>query len=250
MYNLRTYAVSVSLALAVFWSPARSWAAPLTLSHGWSVNVSGGQVAAEEAIAMMERGLDDPRFLVLYTTADYGEREITATLRQRYPEARIFGMNVYRGVFTADGLHVGERGSLAMMGFAGGDLSFGVAAREVKEGADISAVTRETLAAAALDAAATPEDQPSMVLLGALKGREDEIVAELGKLIPQGVPLIGGTHCDNRFQRGHVIGNDDIVKPGIVIGLIYSRGVSVPPTTRVSSAGRNRGSSRPVKAAC
>jgi hypothetical protein len=222
VHKLPKRALYIGLALTLFCA-SWSWAEPLKLAHGWSVDASGGQVAAAEAIAKMEKGIDAPRFIVLYTTADYGERETVATLRQRYPEAKIFGMNVYRGVFTSDGLHIGERGSLAMMGFAGGDLAFGVAARTVKDSADITAVTRETFAAAARDAGATPEDQPSMVLLGALKGKEDIVVAELGNLVPRDVPLIGGTHCNNNFQQGYVIGNDEIIESGIVIGLIYSQ---------------------------
>ena len=223
MDKLPERAVAIGLALTVCCAPAWSWAEPLKLAQGWSVHINGGQVATDEAIARMEKSIDAPRFIVLYTTADYGERETVTTLRERYPEAKIFGMNVYRGVFTSDGLHIGERGSLAMMGFAGGDLAFGVAAREVKDGADITALTRETFAAAAHDAGATPEDPPSMVLLGALKGKEDVVVAELGNLVPRDIPLIGGTHCNNNFQQGYVIGNDEIIKPGIVIGLIYSQ---------------------------
>jgi hypothetical protein len=170
----------------------------------------------------VEKRVDNPGFIVLYTTADYGEPEIAATLQERYPAARLFGMNVYRGVFTSDGLHVGEGGSLAMMGFAGGDLVFGVAAREVKEGADIAAITRETFAAAVRDAGSSPDLQPSMVLLGALKGTEDRLVAELRTLMHSDVPLIGGTHCDNNFRPGYVFGNTELIKPGIVIGLVYS----------------------------
>ena len=222
MCKLLVRAASIGLALSLFWAPARTGAEPLKLAHGWSVNPSGGKAATDEAIAMMEKVIDVPRFIVLYATADYGEREIATTLRDRHPDARLFGMNVYRGVFTSDGLHIGERGSLAMMGFAGGDLAFGVAAREVKNGTDIADVTRQTLAAAVADAGVTPGEQPSMVLLGALKGKEDLVVAELGKLVPRDVPLVGGTHCDNRFRQGYVIGNDEIIKPGIVIGLVYS----------------------------
>ncbi len=220
MYTLLTGAVFVGLMLSVNSSPAV--ASPLKLSHGWSVHIGGGKTATAEAIGMMEKGLDNPRFVVLYTTADYGEPEIAATLLERYPEAKLFGMNVYRGVFTSDGLHIGIRGSLAMMGFEGGDLIFGVAARQVKDGVDIAAITRETFTAAAQNAGVASEIPPSMVLLGALKGTEDAVVAELGKLMHSDVPLIGGTHSDNSFRPGYVLGNNELIEHGIVIALIYS----------------------------
>ncbi len=195
---------------------------PLLMAHGWSVHPDGGQVAAEEAIAMMQHTVKSPRFIVLYTTADYGEPEVARTLQDRFPDAKLFGMNVYKGVFSPDGLHIGERGSLAVMGFSGGDLAFGVGIREVPDGGDVSSITKAALADAARDAGRTLEDVPSVVLLGAMKGKEDAVVAGLNDLMPAHVPLVGGTHCDDRFGQGYVIGRNLICKPGIIVGLIYS----------------------------
>ena len=205
-------------------APSLLHAAPLTMAHGWSVNPEGGRVAAEEAIAMMERVVDSPRFIVLYTTAGYGEEEIAATLRNRFPEAKLFGMNVYKGVFTSDGLHIGEKGSLAVMGFSGGDLGFGVGVRAMPEGGDASTVTKEAFADAIRDAGRSSNTLPAVVLLGAMKGKEDAVVKGIGQVLSKDVPLVGGTHCDDRFGQGFVIGNDKICKPGILVGLIYSQG--------------------------
>ena len=177
--------VAFLLAAVLFWAfPSRLHAEPLTMAHGWSVNPEGGITAINEAIAMMQKHVKSPRFIVLYTTAEYGEEEIVRTLRSRYPEAKLFGTNVYKGVFSTDGLHIGEKGSLAIMGFAGGDLRFGIGARHVEDGADIAALTKGAIEDAARSAGKTLQDKPSVILLGATKGKEDVIVQGIGKWIP------------------------------------------------------------------
>ena len=212
----------VAVAILGFGLSAELQANPLIMAHGWSVNPAGGAAAIEEAVAMMQNTLDDPTCIVLYTTAGYGEREICDKLRQRFPKAKLFGMNVYKGVFTSDGLHLGKRGALAIMGFAGGDLVFGVGASEVRDGADVVDLTGNTIAAAVRDAGKTPQDKPAVILLGATKGREDAIVAGIADTLANDIPLIGGTHCTDTFGQGFVVGNGVLHKPGVVIGLIYS----------------------------
>ncbi len=197
-------------------------AEPLQMAHGWSVNPQGGNVAADEAITMMLKTVKKPRFIVLYTTADYGEQEIVQTLRNRFPDAKLFGTNVYKGVFSSDGLHIGQKGSLAIMGFAGGDLQFGVSARKVEEGADVVALTKDAIADAAKDAGKSPEDKPSVILLGATKGKEDAIVTGISDAFACDIPLIGGTHCTDVFGHGYVIETDNMYNPGLIVGLIYS----------------------------
>ncbi len=214
---------AICMAVSISMSPSVSRGETLQMAHGWSVNPSGGQVAIDEAIAMMQEKMTSPRFIVLFTTADYGEQEVAKTLQIRFPEAKLFGMNVYKGVFTSDGLHIGKRGSLAIMGFAGGDLAFGVGIREVPDNADVTAITKEALTDAARDAGRTLDDVPSVVLLGAMKGKEDAVVAGVNDMMSAYVPLVGGTHCDDRFGQGYVIGTDKICKPGVIVGLIYSQ---------------------------
>ena len=212
--------ITVAILLLPAASPAH--ADPLTMAHGWSVNPAGGEAAVDEAIAMMQEAVEDPAFIVLYTTAGYGEAEIAETLRRRFREAKLFGMNVYKGVFSSDGLHIGENGSLALMGFAGGDLVCGIGAREVPADADVVEVTKAAIADAARDAGRTLKDRPAVILLGATKGKEDAIVEAIGQVLPEDIPLVGGTHCDDVFGQGYVIGNDTICRPGVIVGLVYS----------------------------
>ena len=223
MADLRFVRTIAALAVVAFLAcPSPVQAEPLTMAHGWSVNPDGGAAAANEAIAMMQKHVQDPHFIVLYTTADYGVEAIAETLRAKFPDAKLFGISVYKGVFTSDGLHIGEKGSLAIMGFAGGDLAVGVAVREVPEGADARAVTKQALADAAEDAGRSLDEDPSVVLLGSMKGGEDAAVVGISELISQDVPLVGGTQCDDGFSEGYVIGNDKIYRPGIIVGLLYT----------------------------
>ncbi|MBN1491488.1 MAG: FIST C-terminal domain-containing protein [Phycisphaerae bacterium] len=222
--NARTRMIAfVGACLILVCSPTLA-AEPLRMAHGWSVNPAGGKVAIEEAIVMMSRTVKDPKLIVLYTTANYGEQEIASTLRSRFPQAKLFGMNVYKGVFTSDGLHMGEKGSLAIMGFAGGDLVCGIGVKEVPDGADVMALTKSAIEDAARDAGRKPDEKPAVILLGATKGHEDAIVKSISETLAADIPLAGGTHCDDVFGQGYVIGNDKIYKPGLIVGLMYSEG--------------------------
>ncbi|MBN1844945.1 MAG: FIST C-terminal domain-containing protein [Sedimentisphaerales bacterium] len=222
--RIQTIQTLFFLGAVLFWAfPAPLDAEPLTMAHGWSVNPQGGTTAAEEAIAMMQRTVPNPRFIVLFTTADYGEQEIVQTLRGRFPQAKLFGMNVYKGVFSSDGLHVGEKGSLAIMGYAGGNLVFGISAKSVDDDADVTALTKQAIRDAIQDAGMTEKDKPSLILLGATKGKEDAIVRGIDEAIPDDIPLVGGTHCNDVFGQGYVIENDKLFKPGLIVGLIYSQ---------------------------
>ena len=224
MINARLIRIVILLsAVSILALPSQLNAETLKMAHGWSVNPQGGKVAADEAIAMMLKVVKKPRFIVLYTTANYGEQEIVKTLRGRFPETKLFGINVYKGVFSSDGLHIGEKGSMAIMGFAGGDLQFGISAKKVEDGADLVALTKDAIAAAAKDAGKTLKDKPSVILLGATKGKEDAIVNGISQVFTGDIPLVGGTHCTDVFGQGYVIENDKMFKPGLIVGLIYSK---------------------------
>ena len=192
------------------------------MADGWSTNPEGGAAAAHEAIKMMQKGVPAPEFIVLYTTADYGVPDIAATLRSEFPNARLFGISAYKGVFTSDGLHIGERGSLAIMGFSGGDHAFGVGVREMPKGGDASLLTKQALADAATDAGKAPQDTPALILLGAAKGTEDAAVLAVRDFVAVDVPLVGGTQCDDGFSEGFAIGNDQIFRPGIIVAVLYT----------------------------
>jgi hypothetical protein len=192
------------------------------MAHGWSTNPAGGATAAQEAIQMMQKRVKSPQFIVLYTTADYGVKEIAATLRSQFPNAKLFGISAYKGVFTSDGLHIGERGALAIMGFSGGDHSFGVGVRAMPEGGNASVLTKQALADAAKDAGKSQKDTPALILLGAAKGTEDAVVLAIRDFVAEDVPLVGGTQCDDGFSQGYVIGNDQIFRPGIIVATIYT----------------------------
>ena len=80
------------LAVSILGFPSLLRADSVQMAHGWSVHPSGGQVAVDEAIAMMQKDVKNPRFIVLYTTANYGEQDIAKRLQSRFPEAKLFGM--------------------------------------------------------------------------------------------------------------------------------------------------------------
>ncbi len=195
----------------------------LTMAHGWSVNPKGGIPAIQEAISMMKEKVAAPDFIVVYYTANYGDNHIHAELRRQFPEAKLFGMNVYRGVFSSDGLHLGDGGSLAIMGYQGSDFSFGVSVKKLDTGTDVIATTKEAVKDAVKDAGMETTDAPAVVLLGTAKGSEDTIIEGLNSVLPKSVSLVGGTACDNDYRPGYVFDRDSLVKPGVVVGLIYSK---------------------------
>lgn len=224
MIDLRCLRTTAVVVVAGALACARlASAEPLTMAYGWSTHPEGGTQAAHEAIKMMQKSVTAPGFIVLYTTADYGVEEIAKTLRSEFPSAKLFGISVYKGVFTSDGLHIGEHGALAIMGFSGGDHAFGVGVCGMPAGGDAALLTKQALADAATNAGRSPQDTPALILLGATKGTEDVAVLAIRDSVAGDVPLVGGTQCDDGFSQGYVIGNDQIFRPGTIVATIYTQ---------------------------
>lgn len=92
--------------------------------YGWHVDGTEEE-AVKKSVAMMKKGVADPELGVLYTTVGYNTRRVMKTLRKEIGEKpKIFGLTSCWGVVTTDGVHAGEKASLAVLGIFEESSSF------------------------------------------------------------------------------------------------------------------------------
>lgn len=196
--------------------------AAMKMGYGWSVNPDGKE-AISEAIKMMRQKIEKPAFIVLYTTADYDAKAISDEINTQFINIKVFGITVYKGVFSSDGLHIGKKGSLAIMGFEGDDFEVGIGISKVEQNGNHKDITKKVLEDAAKDAGKKLEDKPALILLGQVRWADRGVIEGCASLFSKETPLVGGTSCDSNFAAGNVFGNKKVIKEGIVTALIYTK---------------------------
>jgi len=229
--------LSPLIAVAMFlWTATAG--AQTEIAYGWSVHASEAQAAAE-AGSMLKKGLTRaPNFVILLATSGYSSPKVLLDeVREELGNPKLFGFTSYRGVFTPDGVHVGEKGaSLAILGFATSDYAIGAGvgrlAREdlfdmgLLRDANPEAVakaTREAIAAARAQAGQAEDATPALILLSSQPGTEELVLDEVKRVFGDKVPLFGGSSNKNDFTFGPVFANDRVSEKGLAIALFFGK---------------------------
>jgi len=69
----------------------------------------------------------------MFITEEFDGQKIADTLNSRFSDAKIFGFQIFRGVFSPDGVHIGKNGSVGIFGLEGKGYTVGVAAAEFEK---------------------------------------------------------------------------------------------------------------------
>jgi hypothetical protein len=194
-------------------------AADVKIGYGWSVNPDEAQ-AVEEAVAMMKKTVTKPNFLVLFTEDSYENDDIIAkNLSKSTNGAKIYGLEGSYAVFTNDGVHVGEKGSLAILGIQAPKWRVGVGIKDMSDANTTMQIKERALSAieeAIRDAGKTKDDQPSLVLVAPTKLKEEPILETIEYIFGKNVRVTGGTP-----GGPNVTADDKVVKDGFATALIY-----------------------------
>ena len=147
-------------------------AAEIKISYGWSNNPDETE-AVNEAVAMMYKEIDNPSLIILLSESSYENDDIIARkLYELTNGARIFGLEGSYAVFTNDGVHVGEKGSIAILGVKAPSWSVGVGAKDMsaaKSPMQIKEMAMDAIKEAVNDAGRTLDDRPDLVLVAPTK---------------------------------------------------------------------------------
>lgn len=204
----------------------------LEMNYGWSINADE-QTAVREAVAAMKaKGLENPTFVLAFTTADYDHAVLTKELKAQIGEAKVCGMTGYQSVFTPDGFHRGEKGGIAILGFDMDDpVGVGIGELEVINLAGTAGVlatektkeiARSILLQAVENAGKALEDQPTMIYLAIPTGVEELCLEAVTDVFGPDIPLAGATTVTNDIGPGIVFLNEQVESPALLAVLFYT----------------------------
>ena len=218
-YRLRNCLVLVALLLTTL-PLSKSNAADVRLGYGWSVKPKEAK-AVEEALVMMRKTITKPSLIILLTESSYDNDEVIAhELRAATNNAKVFGIEGTYAVFSGDGIHVGKKGSLALLGIEAPAWNIGVGVTDMstaKTPTQIKEKSMQAIEAAIQDAGKTKEDEPTLILIAPTKVKEEPILETIEYVFGKNVRIAGGTP-----GGPNVTANAKVVKNGFAISVIYA----------------------------
>jgi hypothetical protein len=199
---------------------SRNEAAEIKIGYGWSINPVESQ-AVKEAVEMMGRTIDTPDLVILLVESSYEKDDLIA--RELYKltnGSKIFGLEGSYAVFSNDGIHAGEKGSLAILGIKAPSWSIGVSVKDMSEAKtpmQIKEMTIDVIKEAVSNAGRTLEDGPDLVLVAPTKLQEEPILNAIEYIFGSNVRISGGT------PGGSVtFANSRAVENGFALTLVYA----------------------------
>ena len=195
--------------------------AELKSGHGWSVN-SDHEMALEEAINMMGKEITAPFIIHVYFTEEFNGQKISDTLNNRFKDAKIFGFQIFKGVFSPDGVHIGKNGSIGIFGLEGKGYTVGVAAAGLEKDKFTQKDIEALVAAVAKDAGKTMKDIPTLISMGTEYYTVIPMLNRLMSVFPKETKLVGGTAVNNSYGPGQVLGNNKSYKTGVTLAFVYT----------------------------
>jgi len=190
--------------------------------YGWSVNGDESQ-AVEEAVSMMKAKLEkSPDFAFLFSSIGYGEEKLLQEINELLPGTKIYGGTSCLGPMTADGFHVGEKASLAIMGISSEKIAWGVG------GADLDKLSpreagKEAVLGAIESAGKEKTEKPNIVFITAAPGMEETILKGIEDIVGKEVPIFGGSSGDNEIiGEWRQFVNDKVYSNGLALAVAYT----------------------------
>jgi hypothetical protein len=217
--NLKTIAIMVVFALIPL-PFLQCEAADVKIGYGWSVNPDEAR-AVKEAVVMMQKTITKPNLVILFAESLYENDEVIAqNLSKLTNGAKIYGLEGTYAVFSGDGIHVGRKGSLAILGIEAPSWSVGIGVKDMCDAKTPMQIKERTISAieeAIHDADKTKEDEPSLVLVAPTKLKEEPILEAIEYIFGKNVRIAGGTP-----GSPNVTANGKVVKNGFVLAVIYA----------------------------
>ncbi|HBG60602.1 MAG: hypothetical protein A2Y03_00830 [Omnitrophica WOR_2 bacterium GWF2_38_59] len=193
--------------------------AKVKIGSGWSVNIEESK-AANEAIQMLKRTIPNPDFIYLMVESEYDKSIIIEQLRETFKDAKLFGLEVSFAVFTQEGIHKGEKGSLAMLGIEAPSWKIGLGIADMSQKTtmkDIKEITSQTIISAVKDAGKSISDKPSFILISPAKLKEQPILEAIEEFFGHEIKLMGGTPANST-----VFSNNNVIDGGFALAVFYA----------------------------
>lgn len=175
------------------------------------------RTAIAEAISRLKLQIINPKLILVYFSESYEVAPFQEALHSAFPEAQILGCSSCQGVMTDEGYHGGAGVALwAISDYYGAYGSAIVATSQSKY-----EMARQALLKAIANCQRFGE-MPSMILLHASPGEEEDIIRGIEDELGTSVPIIGGSAADNFIQGNWMIFNQEQQsKNGVGICVFY-----------------------------
>lgn len=192
------------------------------VGYGWSVKNTASE-AASESISMLRAklGSKDPHYILFYYTVAYDPAVIIKAIRDEYgPDVQIQGMSSLRGVMSKDGYHVGEVGSMAILGVADSAIRIGVAGVSL-DGIDPRVAGKKVVEDAIKNSGR--EGMPKFIYMTVAPGVEEKILPGMEDVVGIKTPIIGGSSGDNDLTaKWTQVANGEVYKNSVVVAAVYT----------------------------
>lgn len=201
-------------------------------AYGYSIKDSESE-AVQEAVSMIKTKVARPDYILLFSTVGYDSEIILKEVNRLLPAAKVYGGTSMLSVMSSRGLHLGNKGSLAMIGVSSPKIAFGVGGANIDDYASAKEAGKAAMQNA-LKNSGREGESPQLVLITGSPGSEEEILKGIEEVIGWGIPVIGGSAGDNdlsgkwkQFANNEVYGNGvslTAVFTDLKIGYYYEAG--------------------------
>nr|WP_086940099.1 FIST N-terminal domain-containing protein [Thaumasiovibrio occultus] len=176
------------------------------------------ETAIDQAVTSLKRELSAPDFILVYHTQDHDGEEVRRKLTQHFPHSTLLGCTSSRGVLDNQAYYANP--ALALWGCSDPDGAFGSAINHYYAGQAFQTAQRSIKEA--IEQSGRLGELPSLVLLHATPGDEEEIIAGIESVIGTSVPILGGSAADENIAgRWSILNEHQSLNKGIAIAAIY-----------------------------
>lgn len=176
------------------------------------------RAAVREAVDVARRALGGkaPRLAIVAATVDHDASAVHAAFREALPGVPLHGATTSLGVLTSSGVVMGSNGGVGVLLFGSEkDASFAAGSADFAEGA------REAGRKAARALQSSSGEAPRLVFIAATPGREEEVLAGIGDVLP-GVPVFGGSAADHAIVgQWSVFTDGGAIKEGVSLAGLW-----------------------------
>jgi hypothetical protein len=152
-----------------------------------------------------------PSWALLYAVEGFPVAALASQFRRQFPNSPLFGTTSFRGVFTPAGF---LKGAAMLLATPADGVTAVIAARST--GPDRA---REAASSAAQELLAQLGDAtPSLVMMHATPGFEENVIEGIGDALGSEVPVYGGSAADEELAgRWSIFANDQQLQEGFVL---------------------------------
>jgi len=195
----------------------------VTVGYGWSVNPNVKE-AVQEAVSSVLKEFEDgsPEYAILFSTSKYDSQELINELGRLLPETKVQGGTVMLGMFTKDGYHIGENGSLSLLAISSDKIDIGVGGADVDALVSAQEAGKQAISAALRDVGREGE-KPKMIYMVGSFANEQALIAGIEEVVGEDVPIVGGSAFDEEgVGDWRQFANDVVYINGVAVTAFFT----------------------------